>query len=149
MNISIAASSQAIQTSFKKLEFADNGLILECRKNKKKSIPFEEIETVYIKSHSIHPLLEFGLILAPFLFLFLIIDYVQLQLLFIFAIIAIFPVVAKVINYKWYSLKVRLKDGSLFIKNVSSRNKSDYFSILNKYCKDSHHYFTNIYATAS
>jgi hypothetical protein len=149
MNIIISNSSNAIQTSFKKLEFTDNGLILECKKDKKKAIAFEEIETVYMKSHSMHPIVELALMLTPFLSLLMIVDYIAFPMLLILAIVSIIPIVTKIINYKWYSLQVRLKDGSLFIKKVSSSHKTDYFSLINKYCKDSHYYFSNRFASAS
>ena len=119
-------------TKFDSLSFSNDGLILKCRINQEIEIPFADLDKIYIKRHNLNPFVEFLGISIPFLFMFLAINYLPLNLMILVSIISILSIFFGVINYKWYRLYVRLKDGTSFRKKISFKLKTENFTIIEK-----------------
>jgi hypothetical protein len=138
MNIMNAVSTRAMTrilsstTKFDSLSFSNDGLILKCRNNQEIEIPFADLDKIYIKRHNLNPFVEFLGISIPFLFVFLAINYLPLNLMILVSIISILSIFFGVINYKWYRLYVRLKDGTSFRKKISFELKTENFTIIEK-----------------
>jgi len=101
-------------------------------KKGEREISFSELDMVYIKTHSLHSVIEFVLILLPFLHVLLSVQYIPFDIMIIVALLTIMPSFAKVMNYKWYSLKIRLYDGTLYRKKFSLDLKSECLTIINQ-----------------
>ena len=114
-------------TKFDSLSFSNDGLILKCRNNQEIEIPFADLDKIYIKRHNLNPFVEFLGISIPFLFMFF-----ALNLMILVSIISILSIFFGVINYKWYRLYVRLKDGTSFRKKISFKLKTENFTIIEK-----------------
>lgn len=119
-------------TKFDSLTFSSDGLILKCKNSKTIEIPFDKLDKIYIKRHNLNPFWELLGISIPFLFVFMAVNYLPLNLMILVSIISILSVFAGVINYKWYRLYVRLNDGTSFRKKISYELKSENFTILEK-----------------
>lgn len=119
-------------TKFKTLILVDNGILLGYGDKKKKSISFSELDRIYIKSHTLNPVIQFIVILLPFLFVTLADEYLPFDLVVLMVFFMVVPVFMKVYNYKWCQLIVRLKDGTFYRKKVSLDLKSETISVINK-----------------
>jgi hypothetical protein len=128
---------------FNDLTLTKSGLILKYKKKNKLEIPFAEVERIYIKKHKLNPLIELLCISAPFLLILMIIQYSPFDIVIIAALFTILPVFISVINYKWYRLYVRLKDGTFFSKRVPRHMKTESISILEKAQIEIFHYNIN------
>ncbi|MBC7846028.1 MAG: hypothetical protein H7Y10_06015 [Flavobacterium sp.] len=128
---------------FDSLNIVENGLILKNGKKSEIAISFLELDNIYIKSYKLSPIFEFAFILFPFLLVFLSIQYFPYDMVLFVALFTVIPVFVKVYNYKWYRLKVCLKDGTFFMKKVSLRSKSETISMVNSVKKESLNYKTN------
>ncbi|MBC7846376.1 MAG: hypothetical protein H7Y10_07780 [Flavobacterium sp.] len=148
MNIINSARTKTSTTRFDVLTLVENGLVFNYGKNGEKEIAFTELDMVYMKTHSLHPVIELVLILVPFLLVLLSAQYIPFDIMIIVAVVTIIPTFIKVMNYKWYSLKIRLKDGSIYIKKVSLEVKIDYLNIINQVQKECFYRNANIMASA-
>lgn len=119
-------------TKFDSLTFSNDGLVLKCKNNQEIEIPFDNLDKIYIKRHNLNPFWELMGISIPFLFVFMAVNYLPLNLMILVSIISILTVFVGVINYKWYRLYVRLKDGTSFRKKISFELKTENFTILEK-----------------
>jgi hypothetical protein len=117
---------------FDSLSFSNDGLVLNCKNNQEIEIPFDNLDKIYIKRHNLNPFWELMGISIPFLFVFMAINYLPLSLMILVSIISILTVFVGVINYKWYRLYVRLKDGTSFRKKISFEFKTENFTIIEK-----------------
>lgn len=88
--------------------------------------------------------MEFMGISFPFLFVYMAINYLTFDLMILLSIILIIPVFMIIMNYKWYSLYVRLNDGTTFRKKIASNMKTENISIVEKVRAG--HYYHNITA---
>jgi hypothetical protein len=142
--------ASANTTKFRELTLVKHGLILKYGKKREREILFSELYKIYIKSYTLNPLIQFIVILFPFLFIPLAIDYLPFDIVVFAALFTIIPVFLKVNNYKWCQIKVILKDGTSFRKNVSMHLKSENISIINKVQKEWLHFNfnTNLLASA-
>ncbi|TDD98535.1 hypothetical protein [Flavobacterium cellulosilyticum] len=146
MNITTITNIIAGTAKFDSLTIVENGLILKNGKRAERTISFSELDNIYIKSYKLNPLFEFAFILFPFLFVFLSIQFLPFEMVLLVALFTVVPVFIKVYNYRWYRLKVCLKDGTFFIKKVSLRSKSETISIVNSVKKEGLYYKTNAMA---
>jgi hypothetical protein len=119
-------------TKFDNLSFSNDGLILKYKNNEEIEIPFDNLDKIYIKRHNLNPFWELMGISIPFIFVFLAINYLPLDLMILVSIISIIPVFIIIVNYKWYRLYVRLNDGSTFRKKIASNMKTENISIVEK-----------------
>jgi hypothetical protein len=120
------------KTKFDSLTFSNDGLVLKYKNNEEIEIPFANLDKIYIKRHNLNPFLELMGISIPFVFVFMAINYLPLDLMILVSIISILTVFVGVINYKWYRLYVRLKDGTSFRKKISFELKTEHFTIIEK-----------------
>ncbi len=119
-------------TKFDSLTFSNDGLVLNYKNNNEIEIPFDKLDKIYIKRHNLNPFWELLGISIPFVFVFMAINYLPLNLMILVSVISILTVFVGVINYKWYRLYVRLKDGTSFRKKISFELKTENFTILEK-----------------
>lgn len=145
MNI-FTTNTFACSAKFDSITIVENGLILKNGKKTERTISFSELDNIYIKSYKLNPLFEFVFILFPFLFVFLSIQFLPFEMVLIVALFTVVPVFIKAYNYRWYRLKVCLKDGTFFIKKVSLRLKGENISIVNAVKKECLYYKTNAMA---
>jgi len=117
---------------FNSLTSGENGLILNRGKKGEKEISFSELDKIYIKKNKLHPLIELLIIGLPFLLIYTILQYAPYEMLIIAAVFTIIPVFIAVHNYKWYVLKLRLKNGTSYYKIVSNHLKSESVSLMEK-----------------
>lgn len=123
-------------TKFQSLTVVENGLVLKCHNKREIEIPYTELDKVYIKKYKLNPLVEFLCIAFPFLFVYLVLQYLPFYFMIFASMITVIPVFVCVLNYKWYQLFVILKDGTFFTKRVSLNKKMENFSILYRVEKD-------------
>lgn len=116
-------------TKFNDLTVDEHGLILQYGK-KEKEISFSEIENVYIKVNKLRPVCELGIILLPFLLMFISVQYLELEIGMFLSMSAIVPVFVKIHNFKSYGLRICLKDGTVFRKRVPLSLKSENVSMV-------------------
>lgn len=116
-------------TKFNTIAIFDQGLILQYGK-KEKEISFSEIENVYIKVNKLRPVCELGIILLPFLLMFISVQYLELEIGMFLSMSAIVPVFVKVNKYKSYGLRLCLKDGTVYRKRVPENMKSENVSMV-------------------
>lgn len=121
----------AVNTNFNTLMLNDNGIVLGYKKNQKKEISFSDLDKIYIKVYKIKPLCEFVFILFPFLLVFLCVQYIMLKEVVFVALFTVIPVFVKTHNYKRNGMVIRLKDGTVFRKNVPLKLKSQNVTIIN------------------
>ena len=119
-------------TKFDSLTFSNDGLILKYKNNEEIEIPFDNLDKIYIKRHNLNIFWELMGISIPFVFVFMAINYLPLNLMIMVSIFSILTVFVGVINYKWYRLYVRLKDGTSFRKKISFELKTEHFTIIEK-----------------
>ncbi|QBN20439.1 hypothetical protein [Flavobacterium nackdongense] len=125
---------------FNTLTLVNNGVILNSGKKSEKEILYSELDKIYIKRNNLNPIIELMLISLPFLLIYIVLQYAPFEMLIIASFFSIFPVFIAVHNYKWYVLKLRLKDGTTHCKRVSLHLKSESVSIMDKvYCEHLHY----------
>lgn len=117
-------------TKFDNFTFSRNGLVLIYKNKKQVEISFADLDQIYIRRHRLNYFVKFTGI--GFLFLFMSLQYLPFNLTTLESIIVLLPVFILVINYKWYCLYVRLRDGTTFIKKVPLKLKTENISILEK-----------------
>lgn len=120
---------------FKTLTLVGNGILLGYGDRKEMAISFSELDKIYIKSHTLNPVIQFIVILLPFLFVPLAVEYLPSNLVVLMLFFMVVPVFMKVHNYKWYQLIVRLKDGT-FYRKVPLRSKSECLTMMYKVQKE-------------
>lgn len=150
MNInpaSVLTKTLTRANKFDSLKVVENGLLLKCPNKREIEIPYTELDKVYIKKYKLNPFVEFVGIAFPFLFVYIALQYLPFYLMILVSVITVVPVFICVINYKWYQLNVLLKDGTFFVKRVSTHNKNESFSILNRVQKDFFNYESSTLAT--
>lgn len=132
---------------FDNLIIVENGLILKSGKKRESKISFLELEKIYIKTYKLNPLFELVFILSPFLLVLLLVEYSRFEIIILLALFTVIPVFLKVNNYKWYQLKIVLKDGTFFTKKVSVNVRSENITTINKVKKQWLKYNTNAMAS--
>lgn len=120
------------KTKFDSLTFSNDGLVLKYKNNEEIEIPFDNLDKIYIKRHNLNPFWELMGISIPFVFVFMAINYLPLNLMILVSIISVLSVFVGVINNKWYRLYVRLKDGTSFRKKISFELQTEHFTIIEK-----------------
>ena len=115
---------------FTKVTLVKNGLILISKKNKKE-IPISEIDKVYITVDKIAPIYTFSYILLSIAFIRFSIWYLSLDMILIVPSLLIIAAGVKLNDYKSYGLKICLKNGDYFKKQVSSKLKNDTIEVVN------------------
>lgn len=120
-----------INTKFDDLTLVEHGLILKNGKNVKREISFSEIADIYVKTDKLKPVYKLGLILVPFLLVFLSVQYLSLEKVMFLGFLAVIPVFVKINSYKSYGLRIYLIDGTVFRKKISLRVKDENISIVN------------------
>lgn len=131
-----------INTKFNNIAIVEQGLILRYRKKEDREISFSEIENIYIKVNKLKPVYELGLILFPFLLIYLSVQYLTLEKVIFVGFSAVIPIFIKINNHKNYWIFVYLKNGSVFRKKVSSKTKEEYVSIVSAVRKKQISHFT-------
>ncbi len=134
-------------TKFDGLTLVEQGLILKNGKKKEIEISFSELDKIYIKVSKLKPVFELGLILFPFLLIFLSVQFVSLEKMMFVGFSVVIPIFFKINNYKNYSLVVCLKEGTVFRKKLSLNEKGEYVSIVNAVRKEQLHHYTKINTT--
>jgi hypothetical protein len=115
---------------FDSLTLVENGLLLKNGKKGEKEIPFSELDKIYIKKYKLYPVFELLYISLPFILIYIAIQYCPYDLVVLACLFTVFPVFITVTNYQWYKLKVRLNDGTYFMKRFSLHLKSEHVSIV-------------------
>ena len=115
---------------FTKVTLVKNGLILISEKNKKE-IPISEIDKVYITVDKIAPIYTFSYILLSIAFIRFSIWYLSLDMILIVPSLLIIAAGVKLNDYKSYGLKIYLKNGDYFKKQVSLKLKNDTIEVVN------------------
>lgn len=133
-----------VNTKFKNLAIVDQGLILQHGKKEEREISFSEIENIYIKVNKLKPICELGIIVLPFLLIFLSVHYLALEKVVFLGLSAVIPVFVKINNYKSYGLRICLKDGTVFRKRVSLDEKDENISIVNAVRKEQLNHYPKI-----
>jgi hypothetical protein len=146
--MTIARLRKAITVNqFNTLSLVENGLILNKEKKGEKDISFSELDKIYIKKKKLHPKIELFIICLPFLLTYLILQYAPFEMLIIASAFTFFPVFIAVHKYKWYVLKLHLKDGTSFNKRVSIHLKSESVRIINVVNNEHSYYKANRWAS--
>lgn len=125
-------TTAAVATKFKTLILVDNGILLGYGDRMEIAVSFSELDRIYIKSHTLNPVIQFIVILLPFLFVTLADEYLPFDLVVLMVFFMVVPIYMKVHNYKWCQLIVRLKEGTFYRKKVSLDLKSETISVINK-----------------
>lgn len=117
---------------FDHLTLTEDGMVLKYKNKTKKVIYFAELDKIYIKKYNLNTIFKFAFISCPFLFLYMAIQYDNLEFLIILALFTMLTLFTpiNVINYKSYRLCIRLKNGTCFIKKVPLHMKIENISII-------------------
>lgn len=129
-----------INTKFKKITLVKNGLILGYKSKPKKEISFSELDEIYITVNKIKPIYSLLIILlsigiAAFSFL-----YLQTDIILLIAFLIVITIIFKMNDYKSYGLKIRLKNGETFEKQVPVKSKHEMIDIVNDVRKEIYNY---------
>lgn len=133
---------------FDQLTLSKNGVLLKYRNQPEIEIPFSDFDQIYIKKHTLNPIVEFMLIGFPFLLVILAVQYLPFLLMTLLSIALVALVFSNVINYKWYQLHISLKDGTSFKKRISLDRKPENISMMEKVYGEYLHYNVSNLASA-
>jgi hypothetical protein len=133
-----------VNTKFKNIAIVEQGLILQHGKKEEWEISFSEIENIFIKVNKLKPICELGIIVLPFLLIFLSVQYFSLEKVMFLGLSAVIPVFVKINNYKSYGLRICLKDGTVFRKKLSLQMKHENISIINAVRKEQLNHYSKI-----
>lgn len=123
-------------TKFKRLTLAANGIILSFKSKTNKEILFSEVGKIYISVNRIRPIYELLIIFLSISITIFSYKYLKIDMiLLVFFLIVVF-ISLKMNNYKSYGLKIRLKNGALFKKNVSVKSKIETINLVNTIRKE-------------
>ncbi|MFH6970870.1 hypothetical protein [Flavobacterium petrolei] len=109
---------------FTKVTLVKNGLILISEKNKKE-IPISDVDKVYITVDKLSPIYTFSYIIFSIAFFLFSIWYLSLDMILIVPALLIITAGIKLNYYRKYGLKICLKNGDYYKKQVSSKLKDD------------------------
>ncbi len=133
-----------VNAKFKNIAIVEQGLILQHGKKEEWEISFSEIENIFIKVNKLKPICELGIIVLPFLLIFLSVQYFSLEKVMFLGLSAVIPVFVKINNYKSYGLRICLKDGTIFRKKLSLQMKHENISIINAVRKEQLNHYSKI-----
>lgn len=136
-------------SKFDNMTFSENGLVLKYKNKPQREISFEDVDQIYIKKYKLHPVMKLIGIVSPFLLIYLTLQYFPFDLVIIAGLFTIVPVFMSIINYKWYRLCIRLKDGTTCRKKVPLHLKTENISVLNKVRTEYLYYKARPFASAS
>jgi len=125
---------------FEHMTFSENGLVLIYKKKQQREISFDDIKEIYIKKNKCNAVMQLVGIVSPFLLTYLTLQYFSFELVMIVALFTIVPVSMCIVNYKWYRLCIRLKDGTTYRKIVPLHLKTENISVLEKVRTEFLHY---------
>lgn len=128
----VTVNSIISNSKFDHLTFSEDKLTLHYNKKEQKEISFAQVDQIYIKKRKLNPIMEFIGISSPFFIIYMAMQYTSFDLIIIASFFTIPLVFISVLNYKWYRLCVRLKDGTLYSKRISLYNKTENVSIFEK-----------------
>ena len=120
------------KTIFEDLVIAENGIILSYKSKQQQAVSFSELDTIYLKRYQLNPFFEFFIISLPFLLIPTFFTYLSFNLASFLALVTIFPVFVTIKTYRWYRLKIYLKDGRIFQKKVPLKSKIENISLVNR-----------------
>ncbi|MFV8368225.1 hypothetical protein [Flavobacterium sp. LB2R40] len=115
---------------FTKVTLVKNRLILISEKNKKE-IPISEVDKVYITVDKLAPIYTFSYILLSIAFMLFSIWYLPFDMILIAPSLLIIAAGIKLKKHKSYGLKICLKNGDYFKKQLPSELKYDTIEIVN------------------
>lgn len=145
---SIAINTMPTAAKFDKLILVEDGIVLKYRKKRERIILFSELDKIYIKTYKLTALFQLVFITCPFFLALVCIQYLRFDILILLGFFIIIPFFLKVNNYKWYRLRIVLKDGTFFTKKVSVNVKHENITTVNKVKKEWFNYNVNAVASA-
>jgi hypothetical protein len=123
------------KNKFTKVTLVKNGLILISEKNQKE-IPMSELDKVYITVDKIAPIFTFSYILLSIVFILFSLWYLSLDMIFIVPALMVIAASIKFNDSKSYGLKICLKNGDCFNKQVPIELKQDTIELVNSIRKE-------------
>lgn len=122
---------------FTKIDISSDNLVLGHTNNSNTEILFSDLDKIYIKQYKVPTIFEIILILFVFCIgmIFYLNNYIDAIELFPITLIFIAAIV-KMINYKSYDLKVYLKNGNFYIKQIQSKNKYETIDFIHEVRKE-------------
>lgn len=127
---------------FKNITLVKNGLILDYKSKPKKEILFSELDEIYItvkKMKTIYELLIILLSVGVTAFSYF---YLQTDIILLIALFIGIAIVLKMNDFKSYGLKIRLKTGDTFEKQVPAKSKHETIDLVNDVRKGIYNYKT-------
>jgi hypothetical protein len=128
------------KSQFDSLTLIENGIQLQFKNNNQHPISFSELDKIYIKKHQFGRTSLMGFLVLPIVLIPLVVSILPLDIVLFLVLITAILFYTKATQYKWYSLKVMLQDGTLFQKKVPVRNKFENIYLINK-VKDEKYYY--------
>ncbi|MFV8344090.1 hypothetical protein [Flavobacterium sp. XS2P39] len=127
-------------TNFKKITLVKNGLILDYKSKPKKEILFSELDEIYITVKKIKTIYELSIILLSMGIAAFSYFYLQTDIILLIAFLIVIAIVLKMNDFKSYGLKIRLKNGDTFEKQVPAKSKHETIDLVNDVRKGLYNY---------
>lgn len=132
-----------LNKKFETICLTENGIMLSNKSSKQKEILFSELDKIYITVNKISQTQEVLFILVLIGITVISLLYLQAEIIIPIFILITFVIIVKLNNYKSYGLKIRLKNGTFFKKQVPSKLKYETVAIVNDIRKELYNYKTN------
>jgi len=132
-----------LNKNFETICLTENGIMLSNKSSKQKEILFSELDKIYITVNKISQTQEVLFILVLIGITVISLLYLQAEIIIPIFILITFIIIVKLNNYKSYGLKIRLKNGTFFKKQIPSKLKYETVAIVNDIRKELYNYKTN------
>ena len=132
-----------LNKKFETICLTENGIMLSNKSSKQKEILFSELDKIYITVNKISQTQEVLFILVLIGITVISLLYLQAEIIIPIFILITFIIIVKLNNYKSYGLKIRLKNGTFFKKQIPSKLKYETVAIVNDIRKELYNYKTN------
>jgi hypothetical protein len=125
------------------MTLVENGLILSYKSKTNKEILFSELDEIYITVNKIKPIYALLIILLSISITVFSYLHLEIDILLLLSFLIIVAISLKMNNYKSYGLKIRLKNGELFEKQVLAKSKHETIDLVNNIRKEIYNYKIN------
>jgi hypothetical protein len=132
-----------VSTKFETIRLTENGIMLSDKSSKQKEILFSELDKIYITVNKISQTQEALFILVLIGITFISLLFLQAEIIIPIFIFITFIIILKLNQYKSYGLKIRLKNGTYFKKQIPSKLKYETVAIVNDIVKEFYNYKIN------
>lgn len=133
-----------IINEFKKLDFDEQGVILEFKSGNQMKIKYMQLDDIFIKKYKIVQIRAIMFSSIVVLIYCSIIINIKINLYIFFILFILVSAFIKWINNVYYDLFVILDDGKVYIKRISKNDRFDMFNSINKIRMIKYNHLKNI-----